>query len=307
MKRMWRALSLLLLLAMSQAACASATSRTAAQISIYPVPSSASNPEGITAGPDGNLWIAESSANKVAKLTTSGTFTEYTISTPASRPAGIAASPGRITAGPDGNLWFIEAAAVARVTTSGVITEYPLPACQLCGGETNGLLSSITSGPDGNVWFTEYTRHMVAKVTTSGAITEYRVPSHLDSGASSPYGGSPSGITAGRDGNLWFVCACLGPTVDRVTTSGGFTEYPIPEDGIPLAYPLDITYGPDGNLWATMDTFGDFVARVTTGGAFKEYTFASFNTEILSSGIAAGPDGNLWMTDANDVSKIVPT
>jgi hypothetical protein len=49
-----------------------------------------SNPTGITAGPDGNLWFSEFNANKLAKITTAGVFTEYAIPTSGSEPLGIA-------------------------------------------------------------------------------------------------------------------------------------------------------------------------------------------------------------------------
>ncbi len=60
-----------------------------------------SNPEAIVSGPDGNLWLTEQGANKIARITTSGTLTEYTIPTAGAGLVGIAL-------GPDGNIWFCE-------------------------------------------------------------------------------------------------------------------------------------------------------------------------------------------------------
>jgi streptogramin lyase len=62
---------------------------------------SASFPEGITVGPDGNLWFIERNYNKVGRVTTSGVFTEFPIPTPYGSPYGIAT-------GLDANLWFTE-------------------------------------------------------------------------------------------------------------------------------------------------------------------------------------------------------
>jgi streptogramin lyase len=36
-----------------------------------------SNPAYITTGPDGNLWFTEDAANKIVRMTTSGTVTEF--------------------------------------------------------------------------------------------------------------------------------------------------------------------------------------------------------------------------------------
>src|SRR5213593_3045232 len=70
----------------------------AVTITEYPTPTANSNPVGITAGPDGNLWFTGGLG--ITKVTTSGVFTGYPV--PGSRSAlGI-------TAGPDGNLWFTE-------------------------------------------------------------------------------------------------------------------------------------------------------------------------------------------------------
>src|SRR5207253_959918 len=99
-------------------------------ITEYTVPTGASQPRGITAGPDGNVWFTEYNGNKIGKITTSGTITEYTVPSATSNPHSI-------TAGPDGNLWFTEynTNKVAKVTTSGAFTEYTIP--------------TATSGPKG--------------------------------------------------------------------------------------------------------------------------------------------------------------
>jgi len=67
----------------------------------------------ITAGPDGNLWLTETFANQVAKVTTSGAFTEYPVPTANSEPFGI-------TVGPDQNIWFTEAGASANNVAEAV-------------------------------------------------------------------------------------------------------------------------------------------------------------------------------------------
>src|SRR6516164_1677835 len=60
-----------------------------------------SEPDGITAGPDGNLWFTEYSGNKIGRITPAGMFAQFPLPTPDSQPS-------RIAAGPDGNLWFTE-------------------------------------------------------------------------------------------------------------------------------------------------------------------------------------------------------
>jgi virginiamycin B lyase len=66
----------------------------------YPLPSG-TYPQGITTGPDGNLWVADGS-NVIFKVTTAGTYTAYTVPTSGSYPSAI-------VTGPDGCMWFTEA------------------------------------------------------------------------------------------------------------------------------------------------------------------------------------------------------
>jgi streptogramin lyase len=231
-----------------------------------------SEPEGIAAGPDGNLWFAQWDAGKIGKITTSGTITEYSLPE-ANRQKNI-------VAGPDGDMWFTVMLAnrIGKSTTSGAITEYALPA--------NSDPYDITAGPDGNLWFTEWESNRIGKITTSGAITEYALPA-----AKGPYA-----ISEGPDGNLWFTAQRV---VGKITTSGAVTEYSLPEGSLPGG----ITTGPDKNLWFTDDysTSGaSYIDKITTSGAITEYSLPKNSFPV---DIAAGPDENLWFTD-HGASKI---
>src|SRR4030095_2967009 len=59
-------------------------------------------PQGITGGPDGNVWFTEFFGNRIGRITPPGVVTEFSV--------GISngAGPRGITLGPDGNLWFTE-------------------------------------------------------------------------------------------------------------------------------------------------------------------------------------------------------
>src|SRR5215831_2795257 len=110
----------------------------------FPIPDALTpRPEGITRGPDGNLWFAENTSSRIGRITPAGVITEFS--------AGITpnSGPGAITRGPDGNLWFTEILAnkIGRITPAGVVTEFS-------AGITPGTTPNfITAGPDGNVWF----------------------------------------------------------------------------------------------------------------------------------------------------------
>ena len=220
-------------------------------------------PQGITAGPDGNLWFTAEGGNgmwgAIGRITPSGTITYFTAGLQGSSPQWLTndSAPGSITAGPDGNLWFIDtgkAKAIGRITPSGTITEFT------AGLPTDSWPASIIAGPDGNVWFTDEGCYghdnatcAIGRITPSGTITEFTAGLHT---GSYPTGSVPRAITAGPDGNLWFTDqgsareggALAGP-IGRITPSGQITEF---FDGsIDSLSCGSITAGPDGNLWCT--------------------------------------------------------
>jgi len=141
----------------------------------FVIPTPNSTPGPITFGPDGNIWFTEFSGNSsVARMTPSGTFTEFTTPTP-SVPFGI-------RAGPDGNLWFTQFYGdnIGRITPSGAITEFPILT-------TNGRPFGITAGPDSKLYFTE---QMASKV---GTLTNVTGEWMIEEWPVTP-GGGPSGI-----------------------------------------------------------------------------------------------------------------
>jgi virginiamycin B lyase len=243
----------------------------AAQTTQFTVPSADSDPTGIIAGPDGALWFTEQSANKIGRVTTSGSFTEFTVPTAVALPLSI-------IVGPDGALWFTELGGVSkigRITTAGAITEFPLPAA-------NAHPEEIVLGPDNAFWFGESNTSKIGRITLTGSVTEFATPT-----ANS----FPDGIAVGTDGNLWFA-ERTGNKIGRITTSGAITEFAVP---IATSEPRKITSGPDGALWFTQQTGA--IGRITTAGAITEFPLSTPNASPAD--IVAAPDGTLWFGQAN--------
>jgi streptogramin lyase len=275
-----------------------------------------SRPEGITRGPDGNLWFTENSAGRIGRITPAGVVTQFSAGlTPGSQPA-------EITAGPDGNLWFTETGSsrIGRITTAGVITEFS------AGITPNSGPTGITRGPDGNLWFTEHLAGRIGRITPAGVVTEFSAgltpggqPNLITAGpdgnlwfgenagkigritpagvitefsAGLAQGSQILGITAGPDGNLWFTEANFN-RIGRITPAGVITE--VADVG---TTPLEITTGPDGNLWFTEFGSSGRIGRLTTAGAFTEFA-AGITTGASPFGIAVGPDGNIWFAEAS--------
>jgi streptogramin lyase len=207
----------------------------------YPLSNALVVPAGIAAGPDNNLWFTESNANKIGRITASGSITEFATS----------AEPGSIVAGPDGALWFTEPGKVGRITTAGVVTnEYAIP------GAVSGP-GVIAKGPDGNLWFAGYETccgfgynlEGIGKITTAGVVTDYII-------SPLPYHAA-AGIAIGPDGNLWFTEYDIGTSaiengyslIGRITTAGSITEF----SGLSGHGANQISPGPSGDphMWFT--------------------------------------------------------
>ena len=280
-------------------------------VTLFPLPTPASQPMGIVSGPDGNLWFTEGNRDVVGRISPQGAITEFPTPTKGSQPSAI-------TVGPDRNLWFTELSGnkVARITPSGAVTEYAIPTayCYPMGG--------ITTGPDGALWFTEWNAGKVGRVDLAGQVTEFAAGTD-----------TPDQIVAGRDGNLWFTSwqslwrispsgttsrvavgdftGALAITVDRAgnlwsagsnaekgrvvrrDASGRVTEFAVPGN----ADFKGIVEGSDGSIWLTRPTLNAIVRLALDG------TVTTFSAPSPMS-IAAGPDGNIWFTSGTNGNAI---
>src|SRR5215212_5352384 len=72
-----------------------------AAVTEFGLPTAGSQPAGIVTGADGNLWVASSATDRIARITPAGAVTEFTL------PAGRA--PRDITSA-GGLVWFTESA-----------------------------------------------------------------------------------------------------------------------------------------------------------------------------------------------------
>ncbi len=199
----------------------------------FPLPSGATDnntltkgswPREIVAAPDGALYFAEMSSNKIGRITPDGKITEFPIPTKDAKPYCV-------VIGPDKQLWFTESGVdkIGRMDlATGKVTEFSLPAPKAFPRE-------ITVGSDGNLWFTENSADEIGRITPEGHITEFPLSK----------GCQPVGITTGKDGNVYFAEFKAGK-IGRITPQGKVTEFDL---STPKSQPFCLTSGPDGNIW----------------------------------------------------------
>ena len=142
-------------------------------------------PDGITTGPDGNLWFTEFAASKIGRITPTGTITEFPIPTAEQRPVRDHGGPRRQP------LVHRECRRQDRADhpdrQRSPSSRSPPPAASRTGSRR---APTATSGSPSE------RQQDRADQPATDAITEFPIPTA---------GSGPHGITAGPDGNLWFT------------------------------------------------------------------------------------------------------
>jgi streptogramin lyase len=247
----------------------------------FTVPTANAQPQMIIGASDGNLWFTEFSTtpppgtSKIAKVTTTGTFTEFSTlfaPPPPDNPLGL------VDRG-DGNIWYV-ANGSSRVgfqgINSGVAGETSIPTA-------NSGPFGIATAPDNNLYYTESAVDKIGRITNL-----FTAQSEI----SLTTGTVPESIVRGPDGNLWFTENGTGKIGRLSPNSFSVTgEFPTLTAN---SAPVGITVGQDGALWFT-ENGQDKIGRITTGGTVTEFT--SPVTGLGLRGIAVAPDGSLWFCE----------
>jgi virginiamycin B lyase len=109
-----------------------------------------------------------------------------------------------------------------------------------------------------------------------------------------PAGATPTGITVGPDGNLWFTEPGSNQ-IGRITTAGAVTQF----SGLPAnSGASGITAGPSGSnqLYFTETNLNQIGAINLQTGAISQFS-NGIPAGANPTNITLGPDGNLWFTE----------
>ena len=125
-------------------------------ITEYPTPTGGSEPWGMVAGPDGNVWFVENAGERRREDHAGGSITEYPLTAGTGHP-DLRRDRTCASGSPRG------AGKIGRINTDG--TGYVEFAA--AGGAHP---KAIVSGPDGNLWFTDSANNSIGVMSTSGAL-----------------------------------------------------------------------------------------------------------------------------------------
>ena len=304
-----------------------APASAAPTVTEFPIPTAAAGSADIVLGPDGKLWFAEKTIDKIGRVTPGNPplIEEFAV------PANFD-EPFNITVGPDNKIWFSgkfnNAGGVGRMnpanpadtqgfggyavmTPAGiaagpdgaiwlgdqlgkVVRIDPATGLELAVSDialTGFNVRNLAPGPDGNVWVTDFGGQVarVAPTPPNGVVTAFNIP-----------GDGAWDIVTGPDRNLWYTAPEGNEsTVGKITTAGAFTPFPVTDAGDQLG----ITVGPDGALWFAQ-AVGNNIGRMTTTGQFT--TLGGLTAAARPEYIAPGPANTLWFTerDGNRIGRI---
>jgi virginiamycin B lyase len=110
-----------------------------------------------------------------------------------------------VTQGPDGNIWFTQSTfssdAIGTIRSNGSLLVYPLiepvAGCPAYRQSCTRGVGAIAAGSDGALWFAEtQTTPGIGRLTPDGVLQEFPILTARS---------YPNDVSAGPDGNLWFV------------------------------------------------------------------------------------------------------
>jgi sugar lactone lactonase YvrE len=246
-------------------------------------------PYGITIDKTGNLYVSDTAAFRIRKISWDGKVTTLA----GTGQSGIAngpgnqatfGQPGQMAAGPDDSLYVIDARAQAirKITPDGTVSTLAGGTAGYANGKgtqaefqftvpssTNPIIGGgIAVGPDGTVYVADDGNQRIRKITPDGDVTTLAgsgLAGYQDGPAATAKFFFPEGLSMGADGMLYIADANnhrirrLDPVAGTVTTLSGSGLFGGAYGGFAdgsatlarFASPLSVWADSDGSVYVT--------------------------------------------------------
>ena len=277
----------------------------------YQLPIHDAGPLQLASDREGNVWVVESTANKIAEITPRGDIREISIPTPNSLPRSIAIGNG-------GKVWFSEwGVGKLAFIQNYHVTEVALPSgthpfALAIGAADVVWFTDVEGGSDRKIvlkpeqpsWIGELgwggvrrlkLRHgdaraiayadgwiwlaqvgYISRMNTSGS--QYSYPIGLDRG--------PNSLVVDREKSVWFTDPTSN-SIGKLLPSGSYKQYKLPTAD---AVPFSLCVATNSDLWFT-ESGVDRLGRIAQDGEVSEY---DLKRSSYPAGISAGKDGSIW-------------
>lgn len=276
----------------------------------------------VVTGSDGNIWSVVKLSKKIAKTTTSGVTTLYTI------PTGYG-NPDNIANGPDNSLWFTVTKgsssgtykyAIGKITTTGTFQFYALPDTEY--GPSKAYVPESLAVANGKIWVSRhYSKyiHVLAPNGDDATISSYKIkkPSHISNQdfddsilkryiphqlIYSPANKTMYIFTREREpGN-----SSVGHYVEKYSLITGNSDIvALGYSNVDFHVVVSRATDSEGRVWfvgysgSTSNKIGYFDPRDSSTQLF---TTSKANDEVPS--LTLGPDGNIWASIKDNNSSL---
>ena len=260
-------------------------------------PGQLSSPVGVATDTAGNVWVADTSNNRIQEFNSKGEFLRQfgakgTGNGQFSLPRGIAVTTS-------GNVYVAD-------TSNNRIQEFNSKGefIRKFGsfGFENGQLrapAGIAIDPEGHVWVAD---------TGTGRIQEFSAEGTYMSkfgteGSENGQFKSPQGITVDSKGNIW-VADSANHRIQEFNSKGEFIRKFGSEgsENGQLKYPAGIAIDSSGNVWVADNANNRIECFSSTGTYVSQFGSAGDNNGQLSQpqGIAIDSKGNIWVADTKN-------
>ena len=151
-------------------------------ITEFDIPNSTGRPQGMAAGPDGNLWVTLTGGSKVVRITPDGKITDFAVPVPKGHLLQ------GITAGPDGNVWFTSPTdnTIRRISPKGELngdfkipTKTKVPMARrllLRARESQAALMETSGSPN---WGVTRSAGSLPRATSTNSRCQPRIAAHI--------------------------------------------------------------------------------------------------------------------------------
>jgi sugar lactone lactonase YvrE len=265
----------------------------AASVAMTPVgtvgtgPGQLERPFGMAADSEGNMWIADSTNNRLVELNKNGTYVRQVTG----GPSGAFKELRGITIDPDGYLWVAEKGN-RRVLKFGPTGQF-VSQFTLTGTATP---FDLGMGPDRVLWVTDPDTKKVYRYLQDGTLSK-------EISVAQPNGGGvalPFGIGVDQLNNAWI--AIQGTNEVRELSSSGSQLFSFGGEGTvtgKFKSPFDVALAPSGHLFVS-DSLNNRIQEFKSDGSFLR-TFGTTGTASNQlqepKNIAVAPDNKLLVAD----------